>query len=291
MLLISKEMYHLNTIQYDEKIKRFLLYIKSKEKTFSPSDLTYGALLSLVLGEKIYKLKLITQVTKTLINENLIHLRRSRDNNDYLLLITVYYYHQLYPLEGLITNILKVQERLIDSLNQKCYFETGDIRASYHQRIMYTLWGLIFTAPFGNTIDVKVYSKRILTYFFNNRAFKDHAFMWHSPLYYVKYYGLKIPVYNRKSSEFLFECHQTFYVNSINLYQYFFKDEGAFIKEKQYAMDWIFGENRNGIDLVKQTGIELPCRIMTKKGSFFVEGEKYKGSYEVGSYILALSSL
>lgn len=290
MLLLSKEMYQLNTFKYDDKIKRYLLKIKLNEEIFSSSDLTYGALLSLILGEKIYNLNFITEKTKALFNENLIQLSKSRDNNDFLLLIASYYYYQLYPSVELVSNILKIQKRLLDSLNQKCYFETGDIRASYHQRIMYALWGLIFTSSFGNSTTVKVFSKRIISYFSNNRKLKDNAFIWHSPLYYVKYHGLKIPVYNKRSSEFLFECHQTFYVNSINFYQYFFKDDGAFLKEKQNAMEWIFGENRNSNNIVKLTGLNLPCRIMTWGGSYFVEGEKYKGSYEVGSYILALSS-
>jgi len=290
MLLLSKEMYQLDTIQYDDKIKKFLLKIKSNEETFSSSDLTYGALLSLILGEKIYNLNLITLKTKALINENLIRLSKSRDNNDFLLLMASFYYNQLYPSKELILKILIIQKRLLDSLNQKCYFETGDIRASYHQRIMYALWGLIFTSSFGNATTVKVFSKRIINYFSGNRKLKDNAFIWHKPLYFVKYYGLKIPVYNKRSSEFLFECHQTFYVNSINFYQYFFKDAGAFIKEKQNAMEWIFGGNRNSAKLVEQTGIDLPCRIMATDGSYFIEGEMYKGSYEVGSYILALSS-
>ncbi len=290
MLLLSREIYGLETLLYDEKIKRFLLKIKSCEETYSSSELTYGALLSLILGEKIYNLKLVTQKTKDLFNESILRLNKSTDNQDYILLIAAYYYHRLYPSDDLVISILKIQKRLLDSLNQKCYFETGDIRASYHQRIMYTLWGLIFTSPFGNSTKVKVFSKRIMSYFYNHRRLKDNAFIWHHPFYLVKYFGIKIPVYNKNPSTFLFECHQTFYVNAINFYQYIYQDKGAFIKEKQQAMDWLFGKNRRATNLVELTGLSLPCRIMTTDGRYFVEGENYKGSYEIGSYILALSS-
>lgn len=290
MILLSKELYQINTNQYDDKIKKFLFKIKSIEGTLTASDLTYGGLLALILGERIYRIQLITEKTHTLLNENLIRLRKSKDNHDFLLLMATFFYYQQFPSDELVANILKVQERLINALNRNCYFDTGDIRASYHQRVMYSLWGLIFTSHFNNSASVKGFSKRIINYFVNHRKLWDNSFIWHRPMYSIKYYGIKVPVYNKKSSNYLFECHQTFFVNSINFYQYIFNDSGAFIKEKEEAMGWIFGGNRNTTNLVELTGLSLPSRIMTTDGLYFVEGEKYKGSYEIGSYILALSS-
>ena len=45
-----------------------------------------------------------------------------------------------------------------------------------------------------------------------------------------------------------------------------------------------------GGDFVEQTGLGLPFRLMTKNGSVFQRGEMFKGSYEVGIYIMALTA-
>lgn len=64
----------------------------------------------------------------------------------------------------------------------------------------------------------------------------------------------------------------------------------VFKKKRKRAMEWIFGANRITKDLTALTGIDLPTRIMDISGKLFIENQMFKGSYEVGSYILALSS-
>ncbi len=289
MLLLSKEIYHLNTDKYNYKIKKYLKKIKINVQSFSSSDLTYGALLSLILGEKIYNLRLITEKTKLLLLENIKRLLKTTDNHDFLLLIAAYYFNQIYPSKKTEGLIKKIQIRLLNSLNS-FYFETGDIRAVYHQRVMYTLWGLIFSSSFSNYEKIKTISRDLIDYFYNNRRFNDNAFLWHPALYFVKFHGIKIPVYNRRSSKYLYECHQTFFANSINIYRYLFNENRAFDKEKHDAIEWIFGKNRNGKNLVNLTGISLPNRVMNLDGNYFVPNGNFKGSYEVGSYVFALSS-
>jgi len=290
MLLLSKEIYSLNTYKYDEKIKKFLLKIKSVENTFSKSELTYGGLLCLVLGEKIYGLSLVNNNTKSLLIKNIEELLNTNDNQDYLLLIAAYYFDQNFPSVEIPVLIKRIQNRLLSSLNEKYFFDTGDIRAPYHQRVMYTVWGLIFSSSFGNYEKIENSTTQILNHFFIDRKFEDNAFLWCPRMYFIRYRGIKFPVINLNAHNLLFECHQTFYVNSIIFYRHIFQKIDSFYKEKQYAMEWIFGKNRNNENLVDLTGISLPQRLMNLKGNYFIRSENFKGSYEIGSYILALSS-
>ena len=90
------------------------------------------------------------------------------------------------------------------------------------------------------------------------------------------------------SVNYLFECHQTFFANSVSFYQFFYKTE-KFSDYRDRALDWIFGDNRIKTNLVEITKIDVPARIMTRKGELFVKNNHFKGSYEVGSYIFALA--
>ena len=210
LLLLSKEIYGLNTDKYDDRIKKFLFTIKQNENNFSESDLTYGALLSLILGAKIYNLGLVTKRTEYLLLESLNRLLITRDNQDFLLLIAVKYYYDFRSSLEIAELVKKIQNRIINSLNNSYNFGTGDIRAPYHQRIMYTLWGLIFTASISHNENIKPVAVEIIDYFFKKRRSEDNAFLWHPALYFVDYRGIKVPIYNKKSSKYLFECHQTF---------------------------------------------------------------------------------
>ena len=55
-------------------------------------------------------------------------------------------------------------------------------------------------------------------------------------------------------------------------------------------MEWIFGENRINEDLVSITKIDIPTRIMSRKGQLYINNNDFKGSYEVGSYVFALTA-
>jgi len=291
MLLLSKEIYGLNTDKYDDKIKKFLVTIKLNKRKFSNTDLTYGALLSLILGKKIYGLDLIDEETKSLFFKNLEGLLNTTDNQNFLLLIAAKYFQQIYASEKIVELINKVQKRIIKSLHKKFYFDTGDFRAAYHQRIMYTLWGLIFSSPFDNSEEIRNIANGIINFIYENRRLEDNSFIFHPPIYSINYHGIRIPVLSLRSSKYLYACHQTFFVNAINFYRYFYKEEKAFEKEKNHAMEWIWGKNRNNKNLIEVTGIHLPPRFMNLDGNHFLAKENFKGSYEIGSYILSLSEI
>jgi hypothetical protein len=171
------------------------------------------------------------------------------------------------------------------------YFETGDLRANYHQRNMYTLWGLIASVYFypEKREEIKQKVKKTLNWVWDQRRdSKDDAFYWHSSFYLIKNkFGFKIPLFNMANSKFLFECHQTFFANTINFYQLEFNSD-EFQEQKLKAMNWIFGKNRINKNLVNITGIGVPVRIMLTNGNLFIKNQNFKGTYEIGSYILAL---
>jgi hypothetical protein len=56
-------------------------------------------------------------------------------------------------------------------------------------------------------------------------------------------------------------------------------------------MDWIYSGNILRKDLVEISGIGVPMRMMTIDGDLNVRGQMFKGSYEIGSYIMALTHL
>ena len=92
------------------------------------------------------------------------------------------------------------------------------------------------------------------------------------------------------SWELLFECHQTFFVNAVLQY---YKASGMRTYDNYIgrAVDWIFGNNVLGKNLVEVTDLGVPMRMMTIKEDMNADGQKFKGAYEIGSYIMALTNL
>ena len=64
-----------------------------------------------------------------------------------------------------------------------------------------------------------------------------------------------------------------------------------YLADEIKALEWIFSTNRRGKNLVEECGIGVPWRMMDKKGRINIRGQNFKGAYEVGSYIMALSDI
>jgi hypothetical protein len=215
------------------------------------------------------------------------------DNQDSLILIAGKYLNDIAPDKNRLKKLKILADKYLNSQNKKEYFETGDIRAIYHQRNMYVLWGLIFASYFytEKSDEIKNAVLKNLNWIWdNNRDKQDDAFHWHPAFYFTRNkYGIKVPVINIKSSKYLFECHQTFFANAVNFYQMRFNST-EFQEQKKLALEWIFGKNRIQKDLTGINGTGLPIRLMDLSGNIFIKGQQFKGSYEVGSYILALTA-
>jgi hypothetical protein len=291
MILLANKLFGLNLDYYKAKIALYLKYIANNFYEYKKSDLTYGALNSLVLG---HILKLIDAKEKV---ENRIYyimkeIPQVRDNQDALLLIALsFYLREISPQNKKVFNyLLQIVKHLIGTQRRDGSFQTGDIRAVYHQRMLYVSWGLALVSPLFLKEEIKKVVEITIQYIWDHRRDKkDDGFLWHPKFYFVKnIHNIPLPIASIKSSRYLFECHQSFFVNAINFYQYFFNNR-LFEDYKSRALDWIFGANRLNLNLVEINHIGLPIRLMDNNGNIFIKNQMFKGSYEVGNFICALA--
>lgn len=293
-ILLAKDIFGLNTSAYDEKIKLSILYINNNRSKLSVSDLTYGALTTIYLQDKYYALKEINFKEWDTLLENAIDLSLTRkDNHDSLVLIAGKYALRRSNTEKIKVKLKQLTDNYLRSQNETGYFETGDIRGNYHQRNMYTIWGLMAAVEYypEKKQELKQSAKRTIEWVWRDRREKaDDAFLWHPPMYWIKNkLGFKIPIFNSEHSKYLFECHQTFFCNAINFYQKEFSTND-YENEKKLSFDWMVAHNRINKNLVDITGIDVPIRIMHTDGRLFIKNQNFKGIYEIGSYIMALAA-
>jgi glycosyltransferase involved in cell wall biosynthesis len=293
-VLIAKSLFKLNTDLYDENIIKYVKHIIDNLPEYSKSDLSYGGLTNLIVASELYDLpdNNIKEIG-IIFDSSLDEVIKDCDNQDSLILIAGKYINDIIPNINRLKKLKFLTDKYLNSQNKKGYFETGDIRAIYHQRNMYVLWGLIFASYFytEKVEEIKNAVRKNLNWAWdNNRDKQDDAIHWHPAFYWIKNkYGIKIPILNIKSSKYLFECHQTFFANAINFYQLRF-NTFEFQLQKERAIEWIYGNNRIHKDLTTISGLGLPIRIMNLNGDLFIKDEQFKGSYEVGSYIMALAA-
>ena len=290
-ILLAKERFGLDTSLYDEKIILYLNYIKGRIKLFSKSDITYGALNSLVLGQILYSYLDFEEEILYCMKYLITNVHNIYDNQDTLLMIGLCLYLNKIKFDKRLSIYLgKLVFNLIKSQDGKGIFQTGDLRACYHQRLMYTVWACSIAADqiFSEKISMAI--EKTIEFVWNHRREKtDNAFLWHAPVYWIRSkFWVSVPIVSVKSSKYLFSCHQNFFVNAVNLYNKAFNKK-KYQQEKKMAMDWIFGINRISKDLSIITGIDIPTRIMKTDGNLFVKNNNFIGSYEIGSHILALA--
>lgn len=292
-LLLAKEYFDLDTHEYDEKIISSIKYLNKNKNSLTNSDLTYGAVSTILLQEKFYGIAEIDwRDWSRLINQAIDSSLNNRDNHDALILVTAQLALKKFPFPELKEKYFKLLTRYLDSFSEMAWFETGDLRGNYHQRIMYVLWGLIFASevfPEKQQLIGDCVKQSLDRIWKERRQQIDNAFLWHKPFYFIKSrYGFSIPVISMLHWDYLFECHQTFYSNAIHFYNRIYK-MNLFESISNESLEWIFGKNRINKNLVELSGIDVPIRLMNTKGEVFIKDQNFKGIYEVGSYILALA--
>ncbi|MHA1659811.1 MAG: hypothetical protein ACTSUT_11920 [Promethearchaeota archaeon] len=172
--------------------------------------------------------------------------------------------------------------------DKKGIFQTGDPKAHFHQRMMYPLWGLGRAAKI---LDKKLYLsaiERTLDYVLCSRCEKDGAFIWYPPNMKNRIIAFLMP---KASKNLFFECHQTFFVNSVEQYYVGNGTNNKYLADEISAMNWIFKTNRRKVNLARECNLGVPWRVMDSNGKIDIKGQKFKGSYEVGSYIMALTDI
>ena len=291
LILASKLLFDIDLNKYERRITAYLQYIKDHVSNLPKSTITYGAFNALVFGRILYNDKSFDSSINYCINYITDKIKVIKDNHDSLFLIGLSSYLEHIDFrEDIFHYHNKIVQDLLSCQTKNGYFLTGDIRAFHHQRTMYTLWGLCFASQQYNNEKIKNAVERSLEHVWNfRRDGKDNAFLWHPTFYFLKKRsGITIPVFIPRSSKYLYECHQTFFANTVKMYKYFF-NSNKFNYEKEAALKWIFGDNRIDVDLRNVTGIDLPARIMTTDGKMIVPNNRFKGSYEIGSYIFSLA--
>lgn len=178
-----------------------------------------------------------------------------------------------------------------DRLTPEGLFAFENHTTRRHQNQMYTCWGLARAIEITGQTGYIDGIERVLDYTIGNRMREDGAFVWEDVSLprrirrgLTKRLGFRPPHW-----DFLYECHQTFFVNAVAHY-YAAGGERDYDREVGRAMSWIYGDSSRG-DLVELSGLGVPMRFLTADGRLNVDDQMYKGSYEIGSYLMALTNV
>lgn len=172
------------------------------------------------------------------------------------------------------------------------HFDTPTTRR--HQNQMYTCWGLAKAVESTGLTGYLSNVGRALQDALDRRMREDGAFVWEdvgfrqralTRAYYVVSGDREAPYWR-----LLFPCHQSFFVVAADHYR---RAGGrrSFARPCREAMEWIERDNPRGADLAAESGLGVPLRFVTVDGRIDVDDQQFKGSYEVGAYVMALSAL
>ena len=189
---------------------------------------------------------------------------------------------------GLIDDITAALDTVIGKQNRDGIFEFSNPTTKRHQNQMYTLWGVGQAIGVTGRTDFLRNIEKTLDYTVGARMLENGAFIWEDLSAWSR---LKKRIIGRSPDywEYLYTCHQAFFVNAVYHY-YNAGGDRRFDAEVDRALEWVFGSNILGRDLVEMSGIGVPMRMMTIGGRIDVEGQMFKGTYETGSFISALTS-
>jgi len=170
-------------------------------------------------------------------------------------------------------------------------FQTGDKLASRHQRIMYPTAGLGKAAAVLGQKHYLAAVEKSLNFVIQYRLSFDGSIFWDSlPRgYRLRRFPLVRWLFPYEASLF-FECHQTFFVNAAEQYIQAGGNKDYFSYQIS-ALHWIFESDKRKRNLAKECPLEVPWRAMNEAGDVTISGQNFKGCYEIGSYIMALSDI
>lgn len=164
----------------------------------------------------------------------------------------------------------------------------GDRRAPYHQRLMYSCWGLLGAARCLEDSDLVRAARRILDPVSATRIDADGGIRWHATLEWrVTPRGW--PRLYPYGAELYYECHQCFYLIAVQLLDALEPIPDMAVAERVFA--WIFGANRWGIDLTRHGVDGLPVRCVSRRGVVAPRPNRFKGAYEVGAYLWQMANV
>jgi len=157
-----------------------------------------------------------------------------------------------------------------------------------HQNQMYILWGLSKASEVLDDSSNHDKIENVIEYSIRHRMREDGAFIWEDVSKFSKMRGellFKLGI-RPPHWHFLYECHQTFFINAVSTY-YSSGGTNVYNEEVKRAADWIY--NNSLYDC--KYNIDVPMRQITINGDMCVSDQMYKGTYEIGSYIMALTDI
>ncbi|WP_435076777.1 class I SAM-dependent methyltransferase [Halococcus sp. AFM35] len=182
--------------------------------------------------------------------------------------------------------------RMNERLTPQGLFVFDNHTTRRHQNQMYACWGFARAIEVTGQTGYLENVERVLTRTVDERMRSDGAFLWEdavSPVQRARRNATKRLGFRPPYWDFLYECHQTFFVNAVAHYDAA-GGEHDFDPEVGRAMAWIYGDSARG-DLVELSDLGVPMRFLTVDGRLDIDDQMYKGSYEIGSYLMALTNL
>ncbi|MFC6838476.1 class I SAM-dependent methyltransferase [Halomarina ordinaria] len=218
------------------------------------------------------------------------------DSEDSLLLYGWTYLYEVDPGADLRRSIDGALYELVERQNAwKTLFYFDNPTTRRHQNQMYTLWALSRAVEVTGCTGYLENVEAVLDYTIEERMRDDGAFIWEDPSRRT-YAGAELrrrlgTGFSRPPHwEFLYPCHQTFFVVAVAHY-YAAGGERDYDDALGEAMRWIYGRNDLGADLTEVSGLGVPVRFLTTDGRLDVADQQFKGAYEVGAYVMALTDL
>ena len=160
-----------------------------------------------------------------------------------------------------------------------------------HQNTMYICWALGEYGLRERTEQVCKAISKALEFTVARRMRTDGGILWHEGgdlLHRCGNWCRRAILRQTIDVEKLYECHQTFFVVAVD---YLCRlGDSSFSDHATLALEWIYRSNARKQDLCELTGIGVPWRAISLTGEWRLPGDMFKGVYELGAYVRALSA-
>jgi hypothetical protein len=286
----------LGTTAYDEKLQRELEYFRERfeEGTIRAEMPSYGVgplVAAFSLAAAAFDDEVYGRTARELFEYSRATYQFEHAEDSLLLFGWAHLYEQTGD-EGVRAALADSLWTVNDRLNDDDLFEFDNHTTLRHQNQMYTLWGVCRAAGALGTDGYLATAERVLDYTIRERLLESGAFIWEDlPVRARLRHEVEKRLGRRPPHwDFLYSCHQTFFVNAVAEYSRAGGDR-RYLDVVRRAMEWIYGANVLGEDLHTKSGIGVPMRFVTVDGRMDVPDQMFKGTYEVGSYLMALTNL
>lgn len=273
---------------YDTKIQNelqiFITKLPKKEINTLSSYSLGPLMVSFAFAYKIYKDYKYIEIIESILNSADFKIKTNEDAFLLLGLTQIYEFIPDYQ-EIVFKKIETLTGVILKHQNKTGLFVFEGITSKRHQNQMYTLWALCSSFRILEIDNVEPIRKNI-EYTIRNRFENDGGIIWEDNIpYHIKAYHILKGI---RYWEYYFECHQCFFAHAVFKFSELSQDF-TYNTHAIKSLEWIFGGNRFNINLLHVSGLNMPHRIIDVNGNLHVKGQQFKGTYEIGGYLMAIS--